>query len=123
MFGYNFFPFVVPTNLGTVELPDFDTVMSREDVKFEETEVDQATGTSGTNKSSPSPEQSKKRINIDDLAIDFEKVKVSRGRQSKDGKGYKQDVLKVFGKELKKRGFNIDLKSKDSLIDSILLLE
>jgi hypothetical protein len=106
-----------------VELPDFDTIMSREDVKLEETAVDQVAGTSGTSESSPSLEQTKKRINIDDLAIDFEKVKVSRGRQSKDGKGYKQDTLKLFGKELKKRGFNIDLKSKDSLIDSILLLE
>ena len=72
MFGYNFFPFVVPTNLGTVELPDFDTIMSREDVKLEETAVDQVAGTGGTSESSPSLEQTKKRINF------FVRVKTKR---------------------------------------------
>ena len=118
---YNFFPFVVPTNLGTVELPDFDTVMIREDVKFEET-VAPSTSVSDS-ASAPEPEEQKKKANVDDLAIDFEKVKISRGRQSKNTKGYKQDALKVFGKELKKRGYKIDFSSKESLIDSILVLE
>ena len=110
MFGYNFFPFVDPTNLGTVELPDFDTIATREDIQIKETKIDEV-------------EEEKKKVSIDDLAIDFEKVKISRGRQSKNTKGYKQDALKAFGKELKKRGFNIDFTSKDALIDSILLSE
>ena len=112
MFGYNFFPFVEPSNVGTVELPDFDTIATREDIKLEETSVDEAV-----------EEQDKKKVSIDDLAIDFEKVKISRGRQSKNTKGYKQDALKSLGKELKKRGFNVDFSSKDALIDSILLSE
>lgn len=123
MFGYNFFPFVIPTNLGTVEFPDFDTVMTREDVKFKETVVDQEVPESPSSAAAPKPEELKKKTDIDDLAIDFSKVKISRGRQSKNTKGYKQDTLKVFGKELKKRGFKIDFSSKDSLIDSILVLE
>ena len=123
MFGYNFFPFVIPTNLGTVEFPDFDTVISREDVKFQETVIDQVVPETPSSVASPKPDEPKKKTDIDDLAIDFSKVKISRGRQSKNTKGYKQDSLKVFGKELKKRGFKIDFSSKDALIDSILVLE
>ena len=110
MSEYNFFPFVEPTNLGSIEFPDFDTILRRGQVSLPS--------------STPKPEEPvRQTINLDDLAIDFSKVKISRGRQTKNTNGYKQDALKTFGKELKKRGANIDFTSKDSLIDSILLLE
>jgi hypothetical protein len=108
MSSYNFFPFVQPNNVGIIELPSFNTIMKREDVSLkEEKKVESKT----------------KETNIDDLSIDFGKMKVSRGRQTKTTGGYSHDQLKTFGKELKKRGFEIDMKSKETLVNSIMLLE
>ena len=48
---------------------------------------------------------------------------ISRGRQTKTSGGYNHEKLRDIGKQLKLRGYNIDFSSKDSLIDSILLLQ
>ena len=108
MTSYNFFPFVQPNNVGMIEFPDFNTIMRRENISLKEEKKVEA------------------KINetdIDDLSIDFRKMKVSSGRQTKTSRGYNHEQLKTFGKELKKRGFDIDMKSKESLINSIMLLD
>ena len=107
MSDYDFFPFIKPSNVGSIEFPNFDTIMKGEPVKLPEN-----TGI---------PE--KKSVDISDIDIDFSKLKISKGRQSKNTNGYKQVELTKIGKELKKRGYAIDFKSKDELIDSIALLE
>ena len=106
MTSYDFFPFVQPNNVGRIEFPSFETIMRRDDISLkEEKKVESKT----------------KETNIDDLSIDFDKLKISRGRQSKNSSGYNHDQLRRFGNELKKRGYDIDQKSKESLITSILL--
>lgn len=111
MTSYNFFPFVKPSNQGKIVFPDYDTIMKREDIVLKP--------------SSPvaQPEVEKKQESIDDLAIDFEKMNLSRGRQTKTSGGYNHNKLKDIGKDLRLRGYNIDFSSKDSLIDSILMLQ
>lgn len=109
MTSYDFFPFVKPTNEGKIVFPNYDTIMKREDVVLKP--------------SSPKPVEEKDQSqSIDDLAIDFDKLKISRGRQTKTTGGYNHGKLKEMGKELRLRGFNIDFTSKDSLIDSIEML-
>lgn len=112
MTSYDFYPFVEPTNVGKIVFPNFNTLM-------EDEEVDILSSMMAETKIEEVP----KKVDISDIEIDFEKVKLSRGRQTKTSKGYNQETLKGFGKQLKKRGFTIDFKSKDALIDSILLLE
>jgi len=110
MTSYDFFPFVKPTNQGKIVFPDYDTIITRQDVilPVEEQEV------------SVSPPQSK---SIDDLAIDFGKLEISRGRQTRTSGGYNHGKLREIGKELRLRGFTVDFTSKDSLIDSIEMLK
>lgn len=111
MTSYDFFPFVKPSNEGQVVFPDYNTIMKREDIILKP--------------STPVVQQEveKKQESIDDLAIDFEKMTLSRGRQTKTSGGYNHNKLKEIGKDLRLRGYNIDFSSKDSLIDSILLLQ
>ena len=110
MASYDFFPFVKPSNQGQIIFPNYDTIMSRQDVQLKP--------------EPPSMASSKEeKENIDDLSIDFDKITISRGRQTKNTGGYSHSALKDIGKQLKLRGYNIDFSSKDSLIDSILLLK
>lgn len=111
MTSYDFFPFVRPSNEGKVIFPNYDTIMSREDIILKPV--------------SPIVQQEteKKKESIDDLAIDFEKMKLSRGRQTKTSGGYNHNKLKEIGKDLRLRGYNIDFSSKDSLINSMLILQ
>lgn len=109
MTSYDFFPFVKPSYKGKIVFPDFDTIMKREDIVLK------------PSSSAPKPEPTKE--SIDDLSIDFEKMTISRGRQTKTSGGYNHEKLRDIGKQLKLRGYNIDFSSKDSLIDSILLLQ
>jgi len=104
---YDFFPFIKPSNVGSIEFPDFNTIIKGENMELSE--------------NTRTPE--KKSVDISDIDIDFSKLKISKGRQSKNTNGYKQVELTKIGKELKKRGYAIDFKSKDELIDSIALLE
>lgn len=113
MTTYDFFPFVKPSNEGKIVFPNYDTIMKREDIVLKPSEPSMA-----SNKEEVNKEQS-----IDDLAIDFEKLKISRGRQTKNTGGYNHGKLKDLGKELKLRGYKIDFSSKDNLIDSIELLQ
>lgn len=109
MTSYEFFPFIKPSNEGKIVFPNYNTIMERQDVILPEVEQEQR-------------EPERPKASIDDLAIDFEKLKLSRGRQTKTSGGYKHEKLKELGKELKLRGFTIDFTSKDSLIDSIEML-
>ena len=111
MTSYDFFPFVNPSNEGKIVFPNYDTIMKREDIVLKPV-VEQE-----------KPKEEEKQQNIDDLSIDFDKLNVSRGRQTKNTGGYNHSKLKEVGKELKLRGFNIDFSSKDALIDSILMLK
>ena len=109
MTSYDFFPFVKPTNQGKIVFPDYNTIMTRDDIVLQPVV--------------PEPVNERKEgKNIDDLAIDFEKLKMSRGRQTKTTGGYNHGKLKELGKELKMRGYTIDFSSKDSLINSIEML-
>ena len=110
MTTYDFHPFVTPSNTGKIVFPNYDTIMKAEDVVLEVAEKKEE-------------EEQKEDVNIDDLALDFEKLKISRGRQTKTTGGYSHEKLKELGKELKRRGKKIDMKSKNGLIDSMLLLQ
>lgn len=118
MANYDFHPFVEPTNVGKITLPDFNTIMEREEVILP---VKVQTEVAGP--AAEKPVAAPAAPNIDDLGIDFSKLEISRGRQTKTSSGYTHQELKELGKQLKRRGFTIDLKSKDSLIDSIGLLK
>lgn len=109
MTSYEFQSFIKPSYKGKIIFPDYNTIMERQDVILPEVEQKQE-----------DPERLK--ASIDDLAIDFEKLKISRGRQTKMSGGYKHDKLREIGKEMKLRGINVDFTSKDSLIDSIEML-
>lgn len=119
MANYDFHPFVEPTNVGKITLPDFNTIMDREEVVLP---VQAQTGPSVA-PAAEKPVAPPAAPNIDDLGIDFSKLEISRGRQTKTSSGYTHQELKELGKQLKRRGFTIDLKSKDSLIDSIGMLK
>ena len=114
MSTYDFFPFVEPTNVGTIEFPNFDTLMTREAIVVSVPKEE---------KKSEVREEVPKKPDVADLSIDFAKLKISRGRQTKNTGGYSHQELKELGKSLKKRGVQIDMKSKDTLIDSIMMLE
>ena len=124
MTTYDFHPFVEPTNVGKITLPDFNTIMEREDVVMSSVAPAAAppvVSSAGPAPAPPTPVAETK--SIDDLNIDFSKLEISRGRQTKNSTGYTHQELKELGKQLKRRGFTVDLKSKDSLIDSIGLLK
>ena len=108
MTSYDFYPFVYPSNTESIAFPDFSTIMERQEVSLPIEE-----------KTTEEP----KKEDIDDVGIDFSKMKISRGRQTKSTGGYSHSELKDFGKDLKLRGFDINFKSKESIIDSILLLQ
>tara|TARA_Y100000310_G_C20561352_1_gene753207 strand:+ start:199 stop:540 length:342 start_codon:yes stop_codon:yes gene_type:complete len=109
MTSYDFFPFVKPSGEGVVVFPNYDTIMKREDIIL---------------KPSSQPEKvEKQKESIDDLGIDFEKLNISRGRQTKTSGGYNHGRLREIGKDIRLRGYAIDFTSKDSLIDSIMLLK
>ena len=108
MTTYEFHPFIDPGNEGKIVFPDFNTIMERSEVTLSIKEKKEA---------------EKEEFNIDDLSIDFAKMKLSRGRQTKTTGGYSHEELKNLGKNLKKRGANVEFKSKETIIDSILLLE
>lgn len=115
MSSYEFFPFVEPSNVGTIEFPNFDTLVKQEQMIVQ--------APKGELNKSVVKEEVPRKPDIGDLSIDFTKLKISRGRQTKTSGGYSHEQLKNFGKSLKKRGIKIDMKSKDGLIDSIMLLE
>jgi len=108
MTSYDFFPFIKPSGEGKVVFPNYETIMKREDVVIDTTEE---------------PKKEEKKENVDDLSIDFEKLNISRGRQTKTSGGYSHGKLREIGKEIRLRGYVIDFTSKDSLIDSIMLLK
>ena len=109
MTSYDFFPFVKPTFEGKIVFPNYDTILKREDIILKP--------------SSPVVQQEEKKESIHDLAIDFDKMNISRGRQTKTSGGYNHEKLRDIGKQLRLRGYNIDFTSKDSLIDTILMLQ
>ena len=117
MANYDFHPFVEPTNVGKITLPDFNTIMEREEV------VLPVVAPTSDTPAAEKPVAAPVAPNIDDLGIDFSKLEISRGRQTKTSTGYTHQELKELGKQLKRRGFTVDLKSKDSLIDSIGMLK
>ncbi len=107
MSAYEFYPFLDPSNNDKIVFPDFSTIMERQEVYLPVEEK----------------KEEEKKIEVDDLGIDFGKMKISRGRQTKITGGYSHSELKDLGKKLRLKGFEIDCKSKESIIDSILLLE
>ena len=104
---YAFFPFIEPTHAGQIVFPDFDTMCTESPVKESEPE-------------SPVKER---KINIDDLGIDFRKLEISGGRSGKLSNTYKHGELKTFCDILKRRGVTFDGCSKKELVDTILRLE
>ena len=104
MSTYEFYPFVDPSNNDKIVFPDFSTIMERQEVSLP---VEEKRG------------EETKEEEIDDLGIDFGKMR----RQTKTTGGYSHGELKDFGKKLKIKGFDVNSKSKETIIDSILLLE
>ena len=106
---YNFHPFVDPSNTGSIFLPDFSTQIEKREIDI-----------------TPGKKEESESLALKwpkDLNIDFNKLEKSKGRQIKDGTGYTHSEVNDFKKVLKRAGFNIDTKSKNSIIESILALK
>jgi len=113
---YAFFPFIEPTHAGQIVFPDFDTMCTESPVKESEPE-------SPVKESEPESPVKERKINIDDLGIDFRKLEISGGRSGKLSNTYKHGELKTFCDILKRRGVTFDGCSKKELVDTILRLE
>ena len=122
---YDFFPFIEPSNEGLIVFPDFDTLCAKSPVKEREPEspVKEREPESPVKEREPESPVKEKKVNIDDLGIDFRKLEISGGRSGKLSKSYKHEELKVFCDILKKRGVAFEGCSKKQLVDTILRLE
>jgi hypothetical protein len=122
---YAFFPFIEPTHAGQIVFPDFDTMCTESPVKESEPEspVKESEPESPVKESEPESPVKERKINIDDLGIDFRKLEISGGRSGKLSNTYKHGELKTFCDILKRRGVTFDGCSKKELVDTILRLE